>query len=63
MSDFTSNDKIKTRHIHTAKRFIDDIDTLNDGGVFNNAYKEICYLELQLKFEHSDNHARDGVFV
>ena len=39
------------------KSFIDNIGTLSIGGVFINAYKEICYLELQVKVEHSDIHA------
>ena len=40
MSELVSNDKVKTRYFHVTKRFIDDLVTLNDGGVFNNVYKD-----------------------
>ena len=33
MSELISNDKEKARHFHATKRFIDDLGTLNDGGV------------------------------
>ena len=43
MSELICNDKVKTRHFHATKRFIklfiDDLGTLNEGDVFNNAYK------------------------
>ena len=40
MSELVSNDKVKTRYFHVTKRFIDDLVTLNDGGVFNDVYKD-----------------------
>ena len=48
------------------------IERERDGGVFNDAYKDIYTPELQLKVEHSGTHAtflnlditvKDGVFV
>ena len=72
MSQLISNGKVKARHFHARKRFIDDLGTLNDGGVFNDVYKKICPPELQLKVEHSGTNAtflnlditvKDGVFI
>ena len=37
-------DKVKVRHFQANKRFIDDLGTLNDGGVFNDVYKDIYLL-------------------
>ena len=36
ISELISNDKVKVRHFHATKHFIDDLGTLNDGGVFND---------------------------
>ena len=41
MSELISNDKVKARHFRTTERFIDDLGTLNDVGVFNDVYKDI----------------------
>ena len=49
-SELISNDQVKARHFHATKRFIDDIRTLNDGGVFS-VYKDIYPPELQLKVD------------
>ena len=49
MSEFISTDKVKARHFHATKRFIDDLGTLNDRGLFNDIHKNISPLELQLK--------------
>ena len=66
-----SNDRVKARHFYATKCFIDDLGTLNDGGVFN-IYRDIYPPELQLKVEHSGTHttflnldvtAKDGVFI
>ena len=40
MSQLISNDKVQARHFQAIKCFIDDLDILNDGGVFN-VYKDI----------------------
>ena len=70
MSEFISTDKVKARHFHATKRFIDDLGTLNDGDVFNDVYKDIYPPELQLKvklygthptFLNLDITAKDGV--
>ena len=72
MSELISNYKVKAHHFHVTKRFIDDLGTLNDGGVLNDVYKDICAIELQPKVEHSGTHAtflnlditvKDEVFV
>ena len=57
MSKLISNDKVKVRHFHATKRFIDDLGTLNVGVVLNDVYKDIYPPELQLKVEHSGTHA------
>ena len=72
MSELVSNDKVKAPHLHATKPFIDDLDTFNDGSVFNDVYKDMYTPELQLKVEHSGTHStflnldimgKDGVFV
>ena len=37
MSSLISSDKIKTRHFHSTKRFIDDLCVINDGGEFEKS--------------------------
>ena len=63
---------MQARYLHASKRFIDDLGTLNDGGVLNDVYKDIYLPESQLKIEHCGAHAtflntditvKDGVFV
>ena len=56
LSELISNDKVKARHFHAAKRFIDYLGTLNDGGVFNDVYKGVYLPQLQLKVKHSGTH-------
>ena len=41
MYKLISNDKVKACHFHATKRFIDDLATLNDGGVFYHVYKDL----------------------
>ena len=57
MSELISNDKVKARHFHATKRFIDDVGTLNDRSAFNDVYKDIYPPELQLKVEYFVIHA------
>ena len=57
MSVLISNDKVKACHFRATKRFIDDLGILNDGGVFNDVYKDIYTPVLQLKVEHVATHA------
>ena len=41
MSSLISSDKIKIRHFHSTKRFIDDLCVINDGGEFE---RSICVI-------------------
>ena len=72
MSEPISNDKVKARHFHATKRFINDLGTLNDGGVLLFRKTSIYPPELQLKVEHLKysyhflklrNHCKDEVFI
>ena len=45
-----SNDKLKAYHFYATKRFIDDLGTLIDGGVFNDVYKNICPRKLHANY-------------
>ena len=36
MESAISEDKGKARHFHSTKRFIDDLCTINDGGLFES---------------------------
>ena len=60
-SDYVRNliktDKAKAAHFHATKRFIDDLCAANDGGAFAQSYKYIYPPELELKLEHTGNHA------
>ena len=57
MPELISNDKIKACRFHASKHFIDDLDTLNGGAVFNGIYKDIYPTVLQLKVDDSGTHA------
>ena len=57
MTDLISSDRMKARHFHSTKRFIDDLCAINDGNLFGEIYKEIYPEELELKLEHSGLHA------
>ena len=63
---------MKARHFQAIKHFIDDTGILNDGGEFNDVYKDIYPPELELKVERSGTHAtflnlditvKDGMFI
>ena len=65
-------DKVKVKHFHSTKRFIDDLCAINDGDEFSRIYKNIYPEELELKVEHHGQHASflclditivDGTFV
>ena len=50
--------KIRARHFHSNRRFIDDLCAMNDGGEFGRSNTEIYPPELELKKENSeDDHA------
>ena len=57
MTDLIATDKVKARHFHSTKRFIDGLCALNDGDEFGQVHKEIYPNELDLKVEHSGSHA------
>ena len=72
MADLIASDKVKARHFHSIKRFIDDLCALNDGGEFGRVHKDIYPSELELKVEHSGSQAsflnlyitiKEGIFV
>ena len=52
MTDLISLDKVKARHFHSTKRFIDDLCALNDGGEVGKVHKDISTNELEHKVEH-----------
>ena len=56
MKAFGSSDMI-SRKFHGCSRFIDDLVCLNDGNKFNDSFKKIYPEDLELKCEHSGDHA------
>ena len=52
-----NSNKVKARHYHSTKRFIDDLCAINDGDEFGKSYKDIYPEELDLKIEHHGQHA------
>ena len=72
MSSLIFSDKIKARHFHLTKRFIDDLCAINDGREFERSICDIFPKELKLKIEHQDDHAtfvsldltiKEGAFI
>ena len=70
--DLIKEDRVKAKHFHSTFRFIDDLCTLNDGGLFGRVFKDIYPDELELKAEHEgdsgtflqlDIRVEDGQFV
>ena len=57
ISSRISIDPVKARHFHSTKRFIDDLCAINDGNEFGKVYRNIYPEELELKLEHSGQHA------
>ena len=57
MTHLINSDKVKARHFHSIKRFIDNLCTIHDGGEFGRIHKNIYPKELDLKEEHSSTHA------
>ena len=54
MSELKNNDLIKARKLCTIFRFIDDLNSINDGGQFQSSYSNIYPEELQLGKENTD---------
>ena len=72
MMKLIRTDRYKGFTFKNAFRFIDDACTINDSDAFNESYQQIYQPELQLKCEHSGDHATflelditivDGIFV
>ena len=56
MNELKKNDLIKTKKICIIFRFIDDLNSINDGGEFESNYSDIYPEELQLGKENTDKH-------
>ena len=56
MKSFGSSD-MTSRKFHGCSRFIDDLVCLNDGNKFSDSFKKIYPKDLELKCEHSGDHA------
>ena len=56
-SSLSSCGKIKVRHFHFTKRFINDLCAINDAGVFGGSICELYSKELELKVEHLGDYA------
>ena len=50
------NDLIKTRKLCNIFKFINDLNSINDGGEFESSYSNIYPEELQLGKENIDKH-------
>ena len=48
---------INVRKINNSFRFIDDLQSLNDGSAFEKRYKDIYPTELELKKENNNNNS------
>ena len=57
ISSLISTDPVKARYFHSTKRFIDDLCAINDGYEFGKVYRDIYPVELELKVEHTGQHA------
>ena len=56
MNELKKNDLIKARKLCNIFRFIDDLNSINDGGEFESNYYNIYPEELQLGKENTDKH-------
>ena len=54
MNELKKNGLIKARKLCNIFRFIDDLNSINDGGEFESNYSNICPEELQLGKENTD---------
>ena len=72
IKELIKEDRVKAKHFHSTFRFIDDLCSINDGGMFGKVFKDIYPDELELKVEHEGNSAsflnleiriEDGQFV
>ena len=56
MNELMKNDLIKARKRCNIFRFIDDLNSINDGGEFESNYSNVYPEELQLGKENTDEH-------
>ena len=54
MNELKKNDLIKARKLCNIFRFIDDLNSINDGGEFESNFSKIHHEELQLNRENTD---------
>ena len=54
MNELKKNDLIKARKLCNIFRFIDDLNSINDGGEFESSFSKIYPEELQLGKENTD---------
>ena len=57
MRKLISEDKPKARLLSDTGRFLDDLLTINDNGLFGEVYRSIYPSELELKLEYAGAHA------
>ena len=62
VNELKKNGLIKARKICNIFRFIDDLNSMNDGGEFESSYSNIYPEELQLGFFYFDIKIKDGKF-
>ena len=56
MNELKKNDLIKARKLCNILRFVNDLNSINDGGKFESSYSNIYPEELQLDKENTDKH-------
>ena len=56
MNELKKNDLIKARKLFNIFRFIDDLNSVNDGREFESNNSNIYHEELQLGKENTDKH-------
>ena len=56
MNELRKNDLIKARKLCNIFRFINDLNSIDDGGEFESNYSNIYPEELQLDKENTDKH-------
>ena len=56
MNELKKKDLIKARKLCNILRFVNDLNSINDGGKFESSYCNIYPEELQLDKENTDKH-------
>ena len=57
ITNLIRNDRPKAKYFHSIKRFVDDLLAINDSGEFSRQHSNMYPAELDLKLEHSGDHA------